>query len=669
MGQRAFEFRRFDGTGLGPPVEAEEVLAEMADDLLEHGDAEAALRRLLSGGFRRRDGSRVAGARELAQRLARMRQALLTRSDPSGVLSELDAELAEIVDEERRVVAERLDDGPASEGGEHGGGLAREELAERWSELELLPADPAGRFRALERYDFVSDEARERYRALVERIASDVVGARLGATAAALASMGASERARLTEALGSLNDLLERHAAGEDTQTDYEAWKARNEGLFGDLPDTLEELASRLAGSSAAFSSLLASVSAEQRAELEAAMAAALGDDGMLDELQRLSANLARAVPGAGWGVEWDLSGEGASSLGGASADLEQLGLADRLESLLRSSRLAEALRDLDTDEVRRVLGDEVADALEELADVVSELERSGLLQRSEGRLSLGAKGLRRIGERVLDEVFRQLDFDRLGGHRSAGAGAGHEPDGSSRPLQPGDPMDLHLGRTLQNALARSGPGLPLRLSLGDLELATTEPETRASTVLALDLSLSMPMADRFLPAKKLALALSTLLHSRFPHDYLGLLGFSEVARPMTVSELPQVSWDYVYGTNLAHALSVGRRMLAGRPGTRQLLVVTDGEPTAHLDEAGGVFFSYPPAAETLSRTLAEVQACTRAGIRLSIFALDPSRSVRHFVERMAAMNRGRAVFASADELGVYVIADFLAHRSSVVGY
>lgn len=669
MGPGAFEFRRFDGTGLRVPVDPDQVLAEMADDLLEHGDAEAALRRLLSGGFRRRDGSRVAGARELAQRLARMRKALLARSDPSGVLAELDAELAGILEEERRVVAERLDGRSEGRLGERGGGLSREELAERWSELELLPADPAGRFRALEHYEFVSDEARRRYEAMRERIANDVVGARLGQAAARLGSMSAAERAQLTEALRSLNDLLERHAAGEDTQADYEAWKARNERLFGDLPDTLEELASRLASSSAAFSSLLASLSGEQRAELEAAMAAALGDDGMLDELQRLSANLARAVPGAGWGTEWDLSGEGAGSLSGASADLEQLGLADRLESLLRSGQLAEALSDVDLDEVRRLLGDEVADALEELADVVQALERSGLLQRREGRLTLGAKGLRRIGERVLDEVFRQLDFDRLGGHRSAGAGAGHEPDGSSRPLQPGDPMDLHLGRTLQNALARRGPGLPLRLSLPDLELATTEPETRASTVLALDLSLSMPMADRFLPAKKLALALSTLLHSRFPHDYLGLLGFSEVARPMTVSELPQVSWDYVYGTNLAHALSVGRRMLAGRPGTRQLLVVTDGEPTAHLDEAGGVFFSYPPAAETLARTLAEVEACTRAGIRLSVFALDPSRSVRRFVERMAALNRGRAVFASADELGVYVITDFLAHRSTVVGH
>jgi len=672
MGTGAFEFRRFDGTGLVPPVDPDQVLSEMADDLLEHGDAEAALRRLLSEGFRRRDGSRAPGARELAQRLARMRQALLSRADPSGVLAELDEELGAIVDDERSRVSDLLEgSSPVDErGGEElpDGQLSRETLQERWSELELLPVDPASRLRALRGYEFVSDSARERYQALLERLANDVVGARLGQSAARLSAMSEAERARLREALHSLNDLLERALAGEDTQADFEAWKARFGDLFGELPERVEDLATELATSSAAFSSLLGSLSADQRAGLEAAMAAALGDDGLLDELQRLSSNLARAVPDAGWGMEWELSGEGAASLGEATASLEQLGVADRLESLLRSGRLAEALADVDLDEVRRVLGDEVADALGELAEVVSELERSGLLQRREGRLELGAKGLRRIGERVLDEVFRQLDFDRLGGHRARGRGSGHEPDGTSRPLQPGDPMDLHLGRTLENALRRGGPGLPVRLALEDLELVVTEPETRSSVVLALDLSLSMPMADRFLPAKKLALALATLLHARFPHDYLGLIGFSEVARPITVAELPAISWDYVYGTNLAHALALGRRMLAGRPGNRQLLVVTDGEPTAHLDASGEVFFSYPPAPETLARTLGEVMACTRAKIRLSVFALDPSRSVRRFVERIAEVNRGQAVFASADELGVYVISDFLTHRSSVVG-
>jgi uncharacterized protein with von Willebrand factor type A (vWA) domain len=184
------------------------------------------------------------------------------------------------------------------------------------------------------------------------------------------------------------------------------------------------------------------------------------------------------------------------------------------------------------------------------------------------------------------------------------------------------------------------------------------------------DLSLSMPMRDNFLAAKKVAIALHTLISTKFPRDFLGLVGFSEVAREIKPQDLPEVSWDFVYGTNMQHGLMLARRMLAHRAGTKQIIMITDGEPTAHIipDGAGSftVDFNYPPTAETVRVTLTEVVRCTRAGITINTFMLDANRSLQGFVEQMTKLNRGRAFFTTPETLGDYVLVDFLEHRRTV---
>jgi uncharacterized protein with von Willebrand factor type A (vWA) domain len=276
---------------------------------------------------------------------------------------------------------------------------------------------------------------------------------------------------------------------------------------------------------------------------------------------------------------------------------------------------------------------------------------------------------LRKIGQNALSDLFSRLIKDRMGRHTADRAGIGHERTYETKAYEWGDPFNLSIERTVRNALGRSGPGTPVRLTAEDFEVERTESLTSTSTVLALDLSLSMPMRDNFLAAKKVAMALHALITSQFPRDYLGLVGFGELARELRAEQLPEVSWDYTYGTNMQHALLLARRMLARQSGTKQVILITDGEPTAHIQPDGSPFFSYPPAPETIRVTLNEVVRATREGIRINTFMLDATGYLRTFVEKITQLNRGRAFFTTPDTLGDYVLVDFLdqkrAHRRS----
>jgi uncharacterized protein with von Willebrand factor type A (vWA) domain len=327
-------------------------------------------------------------------------------------------------------------------------------------------------------------------------------------------------------------------------------------------------------------------------------------------------------------------------------------------------------------------MGKEEAESLAQLQKLAQKLEDSGLVEQRDGRLELSPKGLRRIGQRALEDLFKHLSKDRLGGHGIARVGFGHERAEDTKAYELGDPFNLHIERTMRNALRRQvaegGLGqvaggaasgaqprvqLPIRLAPDDFEIERTEHQTQCATVLLVDLSLSMPLRHNFFAAKKVALAMQSLISGQFPRDYLGIVGFSERAREIRPEELPAVSWDYVYGTNMHHALLLARRMLARHHGTRQIVMITDGEPTAHLLEDGEVFFKYPPVPATLEATLQEVLRCSREGIRINIFALDATGHLRTFIEKITQLNRGRAFFTTPDTLGDYVLVDFIENR------
>jgi uncharacterized protein with von Willebrand factor type A (vWA) domain len=341
----------------------------------------------------------------------------------------------------------------------------------------------------------------------------------------------------------------------------------------------------------------------------------------------------------------------------------------DALEQVLRNAQSNPgALAEVDVERARELIGNDAANSLDQLANLARQLEQAGLIEQREGRLELTPRGLRKIGDNALADLFKHMAQDKLGRHATDRSGTGHERAYETKAYEFGDPFNLSIERTVRNAIARAGGGTPVRLVPDDFEVERTESLTRGSTVLMLDLSLSMPMRDNFLAAKKVAMALHSLISSQFPRDYLGLVGFSEVARELKPEQLPEVSWDFVYGTNMQHGLLLSRRLLARQPGTKQIIMITDGEPTAHIQANGEPFFSYPPVQETVDATLAEVMRCTREGIRINTFMLDATSYLKGFVEKLTHLNRGRAFFTTPETLGSFVLVDFIEQKRAMRG-
>jgi uncharacterized protein with von Willebrand factor type A (vWA) domain len=380
-------------------------------------------------------------------------------------------------------------------------------------------------------------------------------------------------------------------------------------------------------------------------------------------QMEQLSQNLRQMFPQMGWDRQYDMQGADPLDFAQAMQTMQELGDLDQLENLLRSATAPGALAEADLDKVSDLLGDDAAEAMERLAELTRMLTEAGLIDQREGRLELTPRGLRKIGSNALRDLFGQLRKDALGQHPVHRQGTGHERTFETKAYEYGDAFQLDLHRTIRNALHRGGPGTPVQLSPDDFEVERTEHLTRSSTVLMLDLSLSMPMRDNFLPAKKVAMALHALITMQFPRDYLGLVGFSEVARVITAEQLPEVSWDFVYGTNMQHGFALARQLLARQSGTKQIIMITDGEPTAHITPSGEPFFSYPPVPETIEATMREVVRCTRDGIRINTFMLDATSYLTAFIERITAMNRGRAFFTTPENLGDYVLVDFIEHK------
>jgi uncharacterized protein with von Willebrand factor type A (vWA) domain len=463
----------------------------------------------------------------------------------------------------------------------------------------------------------------------------------------------------MKDMLAELNEMLAQRAAGEEP--DFDGFMERHGDFFPENPQNLDELLEVMAQRMAAMQAMLNSMTPEQRAQLQQLSDQLLEDMDLNWQMQQLGSNLRDLFPDMNWDSSYDFEGRDPLGMAQASQVMSELGDLDQLEQMLKGSVDPGALAEVDVDRVRELLGDGAADSLNQLSEVARRLSESGMVERREGRLELTARGLRRLGQNALGELFRKLDRDRMGSHELEQSGVGHERSFHSKPYEWGDPFQLDLERTVRNALLR-GETHP-----DDFEIEQVEHVVRSSTVLLLDLSLSMPMRGNFLPAKKVAMALHTLISSQYPRDYLGLVAFSETARVLTVDQLPEATWDYVYGTNMQHAFQLARQLLAPQSGTKQILMITDGEPTAHINSWGEPEFHYPPIRETVDATMLEVGRCTREGIRINTFMLDPDPSLQRFVEQMTRLNQGRAFFTTPDTLGDYVLVDFIEQRRELL--
>ena len=661
MSGARYDYSAWDGSQELSDLDPEELLAALGDDLLGTGDLSDALERLLRGGVDLPDGERIEGLRDLLEQTRRKRDELLSQGDPDGELARYRDRLGEIETMERGGLDELAAEAAAS-GDERRQAVTDEVVSERQLALELLPDDLAGRIRSLRGYEFTSSEAREAFEELEAELRQEITDTYFKGMSEAMSNTDPEQMARVREAMDALSQMLEQRSRGEDLDPTFEEFMDKYGDMFPDaenLDDLLEQLAKQMAAAEAMWRSL----SPEQRAELQGLAEAMFDDLDLRWSMERLNANLRQAFPDLNWGDSYRFEGEGSMRMSEAADAARQLAELESMEDLLSTASSASALGEIDIDAVRRNLGEDAARQLDRLASVVKKLEDAGLISNKGGSMELTAHGVRRLGSKALQDLFAQLRGDKVGQHQSTYIGFGHDREETTRPYEPGDPLNLHLSRTVHNAVTRSGGGTPVKLEAEDFEVVETEALARSATVLCIDLSMSMPMRDNFVPAKKMAMALQTLIATRYPRDYLGLVVFSEVAREIKPAELPTVMWDYIYGTNLQHALAMSRQMLAHQQGTKQIIVVTDGEPTAHINRWGEPEFNYPPVPETLHLTMAEVVRCTRANITINTFALDLERTHYPFVEQIAKVNGGRTFYTTNDALGGYVLHDFLEHR------
>ncbi|MDA8374906.1 MAG: hypothetical protein M0Z91_11800 [Actinomycetota bacterium] len=639
-------------------LDADEVFSSMAESLLYHGDPSAALREFLARGLKREDGRDILGLREILERIRQRRREILDRFDPSGQAREIDEELRNIVETEREALSNFLD--AASESGDAERIKAAEDVyLSNQLELDSLPSSVAARMSALAEYPFVSPEAKQAYDRLAESLRSQFNDAFFNQARDALRSMGPEQLREQREMLADLNSLIEAHQRGEDTTEQFRQFMEKHPGYFPSEISSTEELLQYLAERMAAASLAFGALSEEQQAELAQLASSVFSDVDLSWQMSRLMSSLSELVDPRSL-ARMGFRGNQAMSTQDAAGALAGLGELDSTESFLRAVTDPSDLGRLDLERLSEVLGQQEVKSLQRLAEVAQELEAAGLIAREGERLTISAKGLRRIGDKMLAEVFAKLDAGRFGAHARMRSGAGIDKEFETRPYEFGDPLDLALPETLRNTIVRQRGGVPLKVSVEDFEIETREALVAASTVLCLDLSLSMPLRDNFMSAKKVAVALQGLISNRYPRDFLAVVGFSEVAHQIRPAELPSVSWDYAYGTNMEDALRLSRKLLAGRPGKRQVLMITDGEPTAHILENGEPFFSYPPVPETIAATLAEVRRCTREGITVNSFVLDANEYLRDFMSRVARINRGRVFYTDPGDLGAYVLVDFM---------
>ena len=657
-------YSQWDGTQVGFDLDATSIFEEITDDLLYHGDLNAALRRAMQSGFKDRNGEQMKGLREMLEELRRKRRETLEQHDLGGVYDEIAHDLRDVVEKERAAI-----DDMAREARESGD-ARRQELtdqvaAERHASLDLLSPDLAGMVRDLQSHDFTSSEAREQFEELVEKLREQLMQQYVDQMAGAVENMSPEDMARMKDMFAELNQMLEQRQRGEEP--DFDGFMERFGDFFPENPRDLDELLEVMAQRMAAAQAMLNSMTPEQRAQLQALSDQLLEDMDLRWQIDQLGQNLQGMFPDLGWNRRYEFSGDEPLDMSSASQMMQELGDLDQLENLLRGASSPGALAEVDLDRARELLGDDAARSLEQMAELAKQLEEAGLIENKEGRLELTPRGIRRIGQNALDDLFAKLATDKIGQHQITRIGIGHERDFSTKPYEFGDAFNLDINATVRNAIRRGGGGTPVRLTPDDFEVERTEHMVRSSTVLMLDLSLSMPMRDNFLPAKKVAMALHSLITGSFPRDYMGIVGFSEVARELKAEQLPEVSWDFVYGTNMQHAFQISRRLLARQTGTKQIIMITDGEPTAHITGSGEVYFNYPPVQETVDATLREVVRCTKDDIRINTFMLDPTPHLRDFIAKISELNKGRAFFTTPETLGDYVLVDFIEQKRQML--
>jgi uncharacterized protein with von Willebrand factor type A (vWA) domain len=628
---------------LEPPYDIRQAVDEIGEDVLAGMSPRAALQRLLRGGANGRPGLDA-----LRQRARSRARELRNSGRLDGTLEEVRRLLERALESERAALFPDPDDS------------AR--LAE--SELDALPSDTARAVRELADYSWRSPQAAADYQQISELLRSQVLDAQFAGMRDALANPDPQAMQQIQQMLNDLNEMLDADARGEHTQADFERFMAQHGQFFPENPANLAELVDSLARRAAAAERLLNSLSPQQREELGSLLDQAMSQAGLADQMARLQQSLRAARPDLAWGGSERMRGEQELGYASGTEALAELADLDELAELALQDYPGASLADIDEEMVARALGSQAVADLDQLRRIERELQRQGYLEQGGHGLELSPRALRRLGTAALRKVFATLHSAGRGDHDVRDAGAAGEITGSSRQWQFGDEQPLDVVRTVRNAVLRTGRTRSVRLAAEDFEVVETERRSAAAVALLVDMSYSMELRGTWGEAKTTALALHSLVSTKYPQDAIEIIGFSDYARVMSPRDLVNHDWQRVYGTNLQHALMLARRHLdRHRNAEPVILVITDGEPTAHLATDGFSDFCWPPSMETVAATLAEVERCTRRGATINIFMLDDEHRLVEFMQEIGRRNGGRVLLPRSGALGEYVVSDYLSSR------
>jgi uncharacterized protein with von Willebrand factor type A (vWA) domain len=564
---KRYRYAEWDGRQVFADIEADDVLDEAVDDLLQHGDLSWALRRLFEQGMTLRGNRRVEGIRDLIKRLQRMRQDALGRFDSQSLFEALKQQIEQ---------------------------LSQEHLA------------------------------------------------------------------HMSRMMQALNDLLQQQNRGlnpslDDFLKQFGDYFPNLEQ--GDLDALMQELQAQMRQTQA----LLEAMPDDMRETLAQLLQQKFSDPRLRPQLSQLAAQWERFSELAQYGFH----GIDPLSIEDGLRMSDRFDLIDQLEQALKRLPREDRLAEIDMEQVRDLLGEEARERLERLKELIGLLEKAGYVHRVGDRFELTPRGIRKLGERALRQIFSFLERGQYGPHETSFHGHGDlRHADATKPYEYGDRFHPDLGRTFLNALSRQGPGTPVQVKPEDFEVYRPEFLTRAATVLLLDMSLSMEYYGRFPAAKKVTIALHTLMKSQFPRDSLRVLGFYSYAEELHMEDLPFLVIDGITpGTNLQHGFMLARQWLGRQSGpNKHVIVITDGQPTVHYD-GGQWHFHYPPTRATLRETLKEVKRLTEADIQLSVFMLDDDPTLVAFVDQMTRINRGRAFYVTSETLGQYLLVDYLRKK------
>ncbi len=670
----SFRYSQWDGTQQVFDFDEGAVVGEISDHLLTSGDLNSAIRDLQRRGLPDQFGERGLGVQELLQQLQNARQQALRRYDLSSVVKGIREKIEHIVLLERDGIGRQVE---AARSRMRRGKteldaatMARllADLERRTSKSRALlddvpPNDPAEAIRQLRDYEFMDSGAKQEFDELLKSLQRQVADSFVKDLSKSLQGMPRDGLDAMKDMVRDLNRLLEQRIRGEEP--DFQDFMDRHGAQFGpDAPRDMDELVDSLEQRMGRAQSLLASLSPEQSAQLRELMASVFDTPGLQGELDRLMENLDYLDPLASMGKDFGFFGEDAVDLSSAIDQLDRLHKMDTLERQLRRTQQGAGADEVDPNLLRSVLGDAAGRALDQLTGLAGYLERAGYIKQNGERFELTPKGMRKIGQRALQEIFTYIKMDRTGGHQIDKAGSGIEHADETKLYEFGDSFAPHLQKTIMNAVMRESTGTPVRIQPEDFEVYRTENLAQSSTVLMLDLSLSMAMRGNFTAAKKVALALDSLIRHRFPRDRLFIVGFSTYAREVKAERLPYLSWDeFDPYTNIQDGLALAQKLLSKiKGGSKQIVMISDGEPTAHMED-GQVFLQYPPSPRTIRATLGEVKRCTRQSIVINTFMLDRNSHLVDFIDQMTRVNRGRVFYTTPEHLGQYILVDYLDSR------